>query len=364
METFKDSLENKILQSKSNNFGVDNYDEYRFGRYQTSPRYFKDRFKNFIKIILNYENYKYKKILKNYEKDLQYTWERIDNNSKELLISLIAYRLLGYKKVKLPLNNQAYWESIEKAKTLKDPNDTYDPHFLHFKLEKFDLNTIGYNIKLYYNDIATVVDFILEQYSYKQGNTIVQAEKGDCVLDVGGCWGDTALYFAHKVGAKGKVFSFEFIPNNIKLHNINTSFNPDLRKIIHLITNPVSDKSNETIYYKDNGPSSVIRLNPFTEQTGSVKTISIDDFIENNNIEKVDFIKMDIEGAEPVALQGAIRTIKKFKPKLAIAIYHSLEDLTNIPKWILELNLDYEIFIGHYTIHSEETVCFAKPRMN
>ena len=72
---------------------------------------------------------------------------------------------------------------------------------------------------------------------------------------------------------------------------------------------------------------------------------------------------MDIEGSETAALIGAIETIKKFKPKLAIAIYHSVDDLVNIPTWILNLDLDYEIFIGHYTIHAEETVCFAKPKI-
>ena len=72
---------------------------------------------------------------------------------------------------------------------------------------------------------------------------------------------------------------------------------------------------------------------------------------------------MDIEGAEPLALEGAIETIKRFRPKLAIAIYHSMNDFVAIPNWILNLDLDYEIFIGHYTIHAEETVCFAKPRI-
>ena len=69
---------------------------------------------------------------------------------------------------------------------------------------------------------------------------------------------------------------------------------------------------------------------------------------------------MDIEGAELLALEGAIETIKKFKPKLAIATYHSLSDFVKIPNWILGLDLGYEIFIDHFTIHSEETVCFAR----
>ncbi len=83
---------------------------------------------------------------------------------------------------------------------------------------------IGYDIKLYFSDLGIVIDFILEQYTYKLGGkNIVQPEKGDVILDVGGCWGDTALYFASKVGENGKVYSFEFIPDNIKLFNINTS---------------------------------------------------------------------------------------------------------------------------------------------
>jgi hypothetical protein len=37
-----------------------------------------------------------------------------------------------------------------------------------------------------------------------------------------------------------------------------------------------------------------------------------------------------------------------------------MDDFVNIPNWILNLNLGYEIFIDHFTIHAEETICFAK----
>ena len=87
-------------------------------------------------------------------------------------------------------------------------------------------------------------------------------------MDLGACWGDTALYFAWKTGEQGKVYSFEFIPDNIKLFNMNISLNPNLSKQIELIQHPVSNKSGDKIYFKDNGPGSKIEFKPFDGQTG------------------------------------------------------------------------------------------------
>ena len=167
-------------------------------------------------------------------------------------------------------------------------------------LEKFDVSELGYDIKLYFMDLGIVVDFIFEQYACKVGDkTIVQADVGDTVLDCGGCWGDTALYFAHKVGAAGKVFSFEFIPENVKLFNTNVNLNPALRDRIKLVEHPVWETSGQPIFYRDFGPGSAVSLALLENQTGSTTTLSVDDFVEREKLSKVDFIKMDIEGAEP-----------------------------------------------------------------
>ena len=377
MDDFKKELNKKIKYSFKNNYGVENYDEYRFGTYpiksnnkNTEELLSIKNFKKIVKKIIGHhpENNVYYKLaddlVDNHLTNINKVWANISTTDKELFVSLIAYMVLGYKKVKLPLNTSYYWEAIEKAKSLANPEDNYDPKFMHFILEKFDLNSIGYDIKLYFSEIGIAIDYIIEQYAYKlEKKNIVHVEKGDTVIDIGGCWGDTALYFAHHTGKNGKVYSFEFIPGNIKLFNINTAFNPDLSNLIKLIEQPVSDKSGDSVYFKDFGPGSKVAFEPFEGQTGTCKTISIDDFVKSNNIQNIDFIKMDIEGSETAALIGAIETIKKFKPKLAIAIYHSVDDLVNIPTWILNLDLDYEIFIGHYTIHAEETVCFAKPKI-
>jgi FkbM family methyltransferase len=369
MNSFKTDFEKKIIGSQFNNFGRENFDEYRFGK-DVGPylpkRDFGYRFKEAIK---RYTGYKKKSILKSFfisnlqMEGLQKIYENLNEVDKKLLIDLVAFRFLGFNKIKLPRNNAWYWEQINIAKALADSTDTYDPKFLHFTLEKFNLNSIGYDVRLYFMYPGIVIDYLIEQYSYKiNEKPIVKVNEGDVVFDIGACWGDTAFYFASKAGSTGKVFSFEFIPQNIKLFELNKSLNPNLASQIEIIPYPISDKSGQEIYFKDFGPGSKVVSHPFEGQSGSTTTLSIDDFVKSRNLTKVDFIKMDIEGAEPYALRGAIETIKTHRPTLAIAIYHSLEDFVNIPNWILNLNLDYEIFIDHFTIHEEETVCFAKPR--
>ena len=370
MDNFLSALKAKIKESQHNNFGIQNYDEYRYGSYKEQESSFINRLiyslKLHIKRIIGFEN----KIdlndifwLKSRFDRLEKIYQELNQKGKSLIVELIAYRILGYKKIKLTRNDKQFNDAIKLGKSLADKNDTYDPHFMHFILEKFNLTSIGYDIKLYFGSLGVTIDFIIEQYAYKLENKrLVQVEDGDYVIDAGGCWGDTALYFAHKAGNSGKVYSFEFIPDNIKLFNINKSLNPNLENQIELVPHPISNISDTNIYFKDDGPGSKIEVFPFEGQTGSTTTLSIDDFVKRNNIVKIDFIKMDIEGAESEALIGAINTITKFRPKLAIAIYHSMEDFVSIPAWILDLNLDYEIFIDHFTIHSEETICFALPR--
>ena len=53
---------------------------------------------------------------------------------------------------------------------------------------------------------------------------------------------------------------------------------------------------------------------------------------------------MDIEGSELNALQGAEKTIREFRPKLAISLYHKEDDFIVIPDYLKKLNLQYEFF--------------------
>lgn len=88
-----------------------------------------------------------------------------------------------------------------------------------------------------------------------------------------------------------------------------------------------------------------------------IQTDTIDSILENN---KVDFIKMDIEGSEYEALLGSYQTIQKYKPSLAISIYHKQDDFIKIPLLIKSLNSDYKLYFRQYRkLSVQETVCYA-----
>lgn len=90
--------------------------------------------------------------------------------------------------------------------------------------------------------------------------------------------------------------------------------------------------------------------------TDVIRVTSIDQCIEKDT---VTFIKLDIEGSELQALKGAEKVIKKYKPKLAVCVYHKPQDILDIPQKILELNPDYQLFLRHYSYVNTETVLYA-----
>lgn len=283
-----------------------------------------------------------------------------DEESREILTKVFAYRALGQRKIKLPLNSHEHWERVRTLKKMAEGSETIPSGFMHFKLARLNLRELGYPIEMFYEPAAVVTTFIEQQYRCLTPDGVVECAKGDVAIDAGGCWGDTALYFAHKVGERGKVASFEFLPDNITFFEKNLNLNPELASRIRLYKNPVWSSSGEELYVSGHGPGTSV--GPIAKDANDLKvqTLSIDKLVQRGDLEKVDFIKMDIEGSELAALHGCERTIRQYKPKLAITVYHNLEDFWTIPQYLNQLGLNYSFYLRHFSIHAEETVLFAK----
>lgn len=278
-----------------------------------------------------------------------------DQASRDMLIKLLAFRILGNKKVKLPLNSPDYWSSRKSFRKLRSTAETIKTKYHQWDLYHFDLHPLGYDIKLYGLSIGLSATFAEKQYEFAS----IKAEPGDIVIDSGGCFGDTALYFAHEVGQTGHVYSIEFIPSNLEIMKRNISENARLQDRITIVEHPVWSQSNQLLYYADQGPASFVSFSRTPEVCEETLTLSIDDLVKEKNVHRVDYIKMDIEGAELNALKGARVTLEAFRPKLAVTIYHQISDFEDIATYIDSLQLGYRFYLGHYTVYAQETVLFA-----
>ncbi|MCH8005590.1 MAG: FkbM family methyltransferase [Planctomycetes bacterium] len=75
-----------------------------------------------------------------------------------------------------------------------------------------------------------------------------------------------------------------------------------------------------------------------------VRLRTLDRFVAQHGVPRIDFIKMDVEGLETDVLKGARQTIARLRPKLAVSLYHETEDLLRLPKLVWELG-DYDVYV-------------------
>lgn len=294
--------------------------------------------------------------------DIGYLYNLLDNeDSRALLVKVLAYRIMGHKKVKLPRNTPEHREFLQRIAALPIVGTPIKVNFMDLLLELRDLVPIGFNLKAYCTTGGGAYVFLQRQYEYDSQETHCKAEPCDVVVDAGACWGETSLYFAHEAS---RVIAFEFIPSNIEVFSKNVEANPQLKGKIDFVNRPVWSKSGQELYYVDWGPGSRVSFQKMREDFPDTKTVTttIDDTVRELGIPRVDFIKMDIEGAELNALKGAEGSIRKFHPKLAISLYHSIEDFSTIPRYIASLGLNYRYYLEHHTIYENETVLFAVPQ--
>jgi len=169
-------------------------------------------------------------------------------------------------------------------------------------------------------------------------------KEGDVVFDIGANIGFFSLLAAFK-GAR--VFSFEPVFETYKrlLKNIKY-FNAE--KDVFAYPSALGDFKRESlIKFNINSSDRSTIIDSSFQQMGNfilekINIITMDDFIKENKIKKIDFIKIDTEGYELKILKGAKNTIQKFKPKIAISAYHKKEDKKEIPHFLLRMRPDYQ----------------------
>ena len=188
----------------------------------------------------------------------------------------------------------------------------------------------------------TVFTWILAELAADiYGDISVGVRPGDIVLDIGAHIGAFTRH-ALRQGAK-LVVAIEIAPDNIELLKRNFADEIASGRVI-VYPKGVWDKDDTITIHVDTisaGYSAVLeREKGFADV--SVPVTTIDKIVDELGLPHVDFIKSDIEGAERNALAGATNTLYRFKPRMAIAGYHLIDDLTVLPAIALKAQPMYK----------------------
>lgn len=190
---------------------------------------------------------------------------------------------------------------------------------------------------LLYNAVYKSDNFPYDEGPYEYGE--VSLKKGDVVFD---CGANVGMFSAFAANRGCMVYAFEPVPQ-VAAYLKKTA---DLNSGITICEAALTDKSGPLSIFvdlKNAGESSLHSGLPKNGEEIIVQGLTIDDFVKNNSVASVDFIKADIEGAERYMLAGAKNVLMKFAPKLSICKYHLPDDPEVLKKIILDANPTYTI---------------------
>lgn len=196
------------------------------------------------------------------------------------------------------------------------------------------------------------------QYLVRRNGFDISPKAGDVVYDCGACIGEISLLFAGMVAPTGAVHLFDPMRLHTRFCELQASMNPTLAHMLHINTCAVGGSTHDA---RGNHAESDTITPGAQVNTDAFACTTLDDYAAKKG-GRVDFIKMDIEGAEMEALGGASSIIREFKPRLAISGYHKPQDLWEIPNKLKELNAGYQITFGHHTPILWESVFYAADR--
>lgn len=195
----------------------------------------------------------------------------------------------------------------------------------------------------YDEETVNICDSILPEglYGLQNDKVNVTVEPNDIVIDAGAWIGDFSAYASVR-GAT--VYAFEPTENTfnylLKTAELNKNIIPvnkglsDKNAHLELFINTANSAGNTILSYRG-----TIKH----KKSQGIEITKLDDFVKENNLAHVDFIKSDIEGAERDMLAGARETLKNFAPKLALCTYHLLDDPIVLAERIKEINPNYNI---------------------
>lgn len=190
------------------------------------------------------------------------------------------------------------------------------------------------------DSLPRLLQFYLESFdptnphAFEAPGTVV--DDGDVVLDIGGGEG----YFALKALERAsKVFILE--PAKAWRRCLEKTFEAELAAGRVALVPILLGRENSEVSFVENendpGLAHILRPGQAPSAASPVSMKTIDSFVAENDLERVDFIKADVEGAEIDLIKGAKETLAHMRPKIAITTYHHIDHANLLVELILSL---------------------------
>lgn len=308
----------------------------------------------------------YKKMVKSSNLSLR---NHVNDYYKEFILSLFFGRfyksltLYGLKRKKKE-NDFFYssssghylriiYESKNTSLLLSGINESVVPNVFEIFGLKFELSEVENFQEIFIWDLKDLIipyifnghifynNSLLGEGTYESENVFVK--EGDVVMDVGANIGVFSIYSILKRQAK-LVYAFEPVKSSFEINERNFKLNGVFNKVYSINKGLGNSEGVFDLFISSNniGANSLV-FNQDGNKTESVSITTLDNFVETKSIQQLDFIKVDIEGAERLFLEGALNTLAKFKPKLSICTYHRIDDPVVLTSLILRANPNYKI---------------------
>lgn len=296
--------------------------------------------------------------------------QHIDNAIKREAVVLLSIATKTYiiQSIKKFIENSGFTNIVDSQSIraqLVYPDDCDDktirPDYFLFNNDK--INRIANiwsdeeSLELYKSNLIAHItrnyDFCMESSQEKQyfPQNIMMNKGYSRFVDCGGYVGDTLEELVKTHDDIEAIVSFEPDNNNyVKLSNTADKLKSQTKQII-LFPYAVSNKA-ETLPFREGIGSGQMSTNG----DSFVSCVAIDDSIKDFS---PTFIKMDVEGSELKALEGAKNVICKSRPDLAICVYHNINHLWDIPFLLDSWNIGYHFYLRAYSSCTMETVLYA-----
>lgn len=177
----------------------------------------------------------------------------------------------------------------------------------------------------------------------------IKINPGDCIINAGVASGFEIPYFTAHLNNNGQLHCID--PDGFDhLSSYVRTFHDEYKHLLIEHRYVLCDRST--------GKPPQPTLGDFSNYS----PMTVDDLVESNNLTRVDFVKMDIESMEALALEKISHTIQKFRPQLAIAVYHEIEHFWELPLRIIEMCKDYHFYFNIYSPTHFEGIFYAIPK--